>query len=85
MSMNMQSTSSHSTSVQNCLTVPAMTGPRHTTGEVSSGSSRLTDITGMPVRVTTGKIIGAVPLARSVSPNILGMDGPVTSASRMAA
>ena len=49
MSTNIYSTSSQSTSVQNCVTAPAMTGPRQTTGSVSFGSSRLMDISSMPV------------------------------------
>ena len=54
MSTNRKSTSFQMTSCQNCLTVPAMMGPRHTTGSLSCSSSRFTLITSMPVRLCTG-------------------------------
>ena len=82
--MNMMSLSPHSTSVQNCLTAPAMTGPRQTTGVVSSGSSRFRLMVLMPVLLTTGKMVVSVPWARSVRPNMRGTEGPVTSASSTA-
>ena len=61
MSMNMMSQSPQITSVQNCLTVPAMMGPRHTTGSVSFSSSRLSDMAFMPVLVSTGKMPSSEP------------------------
>lgn len=42
-SINMKSTSIHITSVQNCLTVPAIIGPLQITGSVSFSKSRLID------------------------------------------
>ena len=42
------------TSVQNCLTVPPMMGPRQATGSVSFSRSRFRLITSMPVLVFTG-------------------------------
>ena len=49
-----KSTSPQTTSVQNCFTTPAMTGPRQMTGVVSVSSSMFTDITRMPVLVWAG-------------------------------
>ena len=45
----------HISSVQNCLTAPAMTGPRHTTGSSSFSTSRLMLITSMPMRLWMGQ------------------------------
>ena len=73
------------TSVQNWSTVPAMTGPRQITGAVSSSRSTFIDITSMPVLLFTGRMPSSVPVAFSVMPNIFGTDGPVMSASRIAA
>ena len=42
------------TSVQNCFTAPAITGPRHTTGSVSFSVSRLRLMISMPVLVSAG-------------------------------
>ena len=72
------------TSCQNCWIMPEITGPRQMTGASSFSSSRLTLITRMPVFVSIGKMPSALPSARPCSPNILGIDGPVTSASRIA-
>ena len=66
------------------LTVPAMTGPLHTTGSVSLSRRRLTEIIWIPVLVTAGMIYCSVPCAFSFTPNALGIDGPVISASSMA-
>ncbi len=52
--MKSTSSSCQMTSVQNCLTVPPMIGPRQTTGSVSFSRSRLMDMTSMPVLVRTG-------------------------------
>ena len=82
--MNMMSLSPHTTSVQNCLSVPAITGPRQMTGSVSFSSSRFTLITRMPVAVTAGYKATSSLSALLANLNILGMDGPVTSASSMA-
>ena len=84
-SMNMTSTSFQMTSVQNCLTVPAMIGPRQTTGSVSFSSSRLIDIMSTPSFEVTGKMPMSLPVAFSCTPNAFGIDGPVISASRIAA
>ena len=72
------------TSVQNCLTAPPMTGPRQMTGSVSFGRSRLMDMTLTPSGVSAGSIPSSLPTICSCRPKALGMDGPVTSASRMA-
>ena len=53
-SINIISSSFHITSVQNCFTVPARTGPRHTTGSVSSSSKRFIDIISMPPLLVAG-------------------------------
>jgi len=84
MSTNMKSTSSHTTSDQNCCTAPATTGPRHTTGSVSFSSSRLMDMISMPSSLTAGYRASSVEPMGSVTPKALGMDGPVMSASRIA-
>src|SRR5699024_2244108 len=84
MSTNMKSTSDQMTSVQNCFTVPAMTGPRHTTGSPGSSSSRFMDIICTPDLLIAGSIPSAQPSARPSIPNILGTDGPVRSASSTA-
>ena len=65
MSTNIKSTSLQMTSVQNCLTVPAMTGPRQTTGSPGSSSSRLMDITCTPSRVSAGRMPSSQPSAFS--------------------
>ena len=61
-----------------------MTGPRQMTGSVSCSSSRFTLISWMPVSVCTGRMASSEPTARPWMPKHLGMEGPVTSASRMA-
>ena len=81
MSMTMTSSSPQETSSQNCLTAPAMTGPRQMTGESSRSSSRLMLMTRTPFSVSAGKMCSPSPMAFSRMPNILGMDGPVMSAS----
>ena len=78
-----KSTSFQTTSVQNCLTAPAMTGPRQTTGSSSFSTSRLMLITSMPIRLWMGQQPWLSAMARPWMPNSLGMDGPVMSASRM--
>ena len=83
-STNMQSTSFQITSLQNCLMTPAITGPRQTTGEVSSSSRRLMLMTSMPLFVLTGNRPSSQPCAFSCIPKHFGIDGPVTSASRIA-
>ena len=83
-SMNIKSTSSQTTSVQNCFTAPAITGPRQITGAPSSSSSKFSDIILIPVFDTPGKIPSSLPCALSLIPNIFGIDGPVTSASIIA-
>ena len=83
--MNSTSLSPQITSVQNWPTAPAMTGPRQTTGSESLSRSRFKLITSMPVLVLTGRMPVSVPMAFSLMPNALGMDGPVMSASRMPA
>ena len=62
-----------------------MTGPRHTTGSLSSGSSRLMDMIWVPKRLTAGSIISPSDSTFSRTPNARGMLGPVISASSMAA
>ena len=83
MSTNMKSISSQMTSVQNCFTVPAMTGPRQTTGSVSLESSRFRETILMPVTLRAGMMPSSLPISCSCTPKALGMDGPVMSASRM--
>ena len=61
-----------------------MTGPRQTTGSVSLSSSRFTDISWMPVLVSTGTIASPCAMARLWTPKTLGMEGPVMSASSTA-
>ena len=84
MSTNIKSTSPYTTSVQNCFTTPASTGPLQTTGSVSSSKSKFTLITGMPVLLTAGIRKLSSPVAFSFMPNALGMLGPVMSASIIA-
>ena len=84
MSMNIMSSWLHITSCQNCLTTPAITGPRQTTGAVTSSSSRFMLITSMPVAVFMGSTASSVLSAIPLKPNTLGIDGPVTSASSTA-
>ena len=84
-SIIMQSISPHTTSVQNCCTVPDITGPRHTTGDSSSSIRRFTLITLIPVLVS----IGTIPPRGAAShipwrPKDFGMEGPVISASSIA-
>ncbi|MPN54092.1 hypothetical protein SDC9_201761 [bioreactor metagenome] len=83
-STNMKSTSPQTTSVQKLLTMPAMTGPRQTTGSVSLSSSRLIDMISVPPRVKRGSISSLFPTAFSVTPKEWGIEGPVISASRIA-
>ena len=85
-STNIQSTSPHTTSLQNCFTVPASIGPRQMTGLVSSSMRRLRDITFMPVRVTTGRMCcPSIDSALSrFTPKERGIEGPVMSASSTA-
>ena len=71
------------TSVQNCFTAPAMTGPRHSTGSVSLSRRRLMDITWMPDWVSAGYRPDWSAPWHSDTPKALGMEGPVISASRM--
>ena len=54
MSITITSSSPQKTSSQNCLTAPAMTGPRQMTGESSFSSSRLMLMTLTPVSVSAG-------------------------------
>ena len=85
MSTNITSTSPQTTSLQNCFTAPAITGPRQTTGDLGSSTSRLSDITPIPHWVRQGRMPPSPSAtARSARPKAVGMDGPVTSASRMA-
>ena len=44
----------------------------------------MTDMISVPLEVRRGSMPSSVPCARPVTPKIFGMDGPVTSASRMA-
>ena len=83
-STNMRSMSFQMVSFQNCLTVPAITGPRQTTGSVSLSMSRLTDITSMPVVEEGGISPISLPVTLSLMPKALGIEGPVMSASRIA-
>ncbi len=71
------------TSVQNCSTRLAITGPRHTTGSVSFFSKRLLEMTLIPVDEVLGYNPSRFPRALSLIPKILGIEGPVTSASNM--
>ncbi|MPN47956.1 hypothetical protein SDC9_195560 [bioreactor metagenome] len=71
-------------SLQNCLTVSAITGPLQTTGSVSFSRSRLTDIMSIPVLLLTGIIYVSFPVALFLRPKALGIEGPVISASSMA-
>ena len=54
MSISRKSMCSQITSVQNCFTIPATSGPRHSTGDFSSAINKLLEITSMPVSVTAG-------------------------------
>ena len=80
-SINNKSISFQITSVQNCNTVPEITIPLQTTGEVASSKSRFMDISCIPEGESTVSIPSSLPVALSVTPNIWGMDGPVISAS----
>ncbi len=82
--MNMKSIFSQITSVQNCLTVPAIIGPLHTTGSVSFSRSRFTDIISIPVLLLAGNSPNSFPIAFSLIPKDFGIDGPVISASSIA-
>ena len=59
----MKSTLPQTTSLQNCLTVPAMTGPRHTTGSVSFSVRKLRLMTSTPPLETTGSMPRSLPTA----------------------
>ena len=83
--MNMKSTSPQMTSVQNCLTAFEMMDPLHTTGSVSSGRRKLTLMRLIPVFDLTGRIPIPFPTAFSCIPKALPIEGPVMSASRIAA
>ena len=72
------------TSVQNCFTAPAMTGPLQTTGAASSSMRRFNDMTLIPFLVSTGKIPSSLPFAFCLRPKAFGIEGPVISASRIA-
>ena len=83
-STNRTSRSPQITSVQNCFTAPAITGPLQITGSSLSGRSRLMDIIWMPDSVTEGNSPSSLPVALvPSSPNIFGMEGPVISASKI--
>ena len=82
--MNIMSTGPQITSVQNCFTAPASTGPRHTTGSVSFSVRRFNDMASIPVLLKTGYMPASSAVARVRRPNALGMDGPVISASNTA-
>ena len=84
MSANITSTSPHTTSVQNCLTVPPIIGPRQSTGSVSSSSKRLTDMSFVPPLLITGSTPRPSDIACSCTPKMRGIDGPVISASSTA-
>ena len=56
MSTIITSSSPQWTSVQNCFTAPAMTGPRQTTGSEGSSTSMLRDITRTPALDTDGSM-----------------------------
>ena len=60
-----------------------MIGPLQITGAASSSRSRLTDIILVSSFATHGIMESSVPLAFSCTPYIFGIDGPVTSASRI--
>ena len=87
MSTNITSTWPQTMSVQNCLTVLAMTGPRKTTGSSSFSSNRDVDMMRTPYLLSLGsrpspsRSISGEPL----TPNMRGMEGPVISASSTAA
>jgi hypothetical protein len=83
-SMNIKSTSPQITSVQNCFTVLPIIGPLHTTGSVSFFKSKLTDMISIPVLVLTGNKPSSLLAAFPLIPNAFGIEGPVTSASRIA-
>ena len=72
------------TSVQNCFTVPAMTGPRHTTGSVSFSNKRFSETSFTPVLLSAGMMPSSVPESCWQTPKARGMEGPVMSASKMA-
>jgi hypothetical protein len=78
-----QSRSPQTTSPQNCLMAVLMSGPRQITASSSLGRSRLMDMTLMPVSLSTGTMpSGLLPGCLRVGKNILGILGPVMSASR---
>ena len=58
-SMNITSRSPHATSVQNCVTAPAITGPLHTTGSLSFSVSKLSDIT----LISDALLPGIIPIS----------------------
>ena len=81
-SMTITSTSPQITSVQNCFTIPAITGPLQSTGEVTSSKSRFTLTASIPVVVFMGIIPPSGAASQSpLSPKAFGIEGPVTSAS----
>ena len=82
--MNIYSMSVQITSLQNCLTVPAIIGPRQTTGSVSLFKRRLVEMISIPLVVCIGSRPISVALAFPCSPKALGIDGPVISASKTA-
>jgi hypothetical protein len=73
----------HLTSSQNWLIALAISGPRQTTASSSLGRSRLMDMIAIPDLDWTGFSPASSPVGLSVMPNILGMLGPVMSASSM--
>ena len=75
------SRSPHTTSPQNCLIAPLINGPLHTTGESSSGNSKLMDIAQIPLVVSAGSNPTGPGGGGPCRPNSLGIDGPVMSAS----
>ncbi len=85
MSTSRQSTSPQITSVQNCLTAPPRIGPRQRTGAVSSSSRRLIDMIWTPPPLSAGTMPVSRASRHSLTPNALGIEGPVMSASRIAA
>ena len=85
MSTNMMSTSSQKTSVQNCFTAPAITGPRHTTGSLGFSTRMFRDMMRTPPFETHGTMPFGPLTVPPEMPNARGIDGPVMSASSTAA
>ncbi len=75
------SNSPQMTSSQNCLIAPLTSGPRQMTASSSLGSRRLMDITFIPVELCIGNMPRGLAEGCPCKPNILGMLGPVMSAS----